>query len=81
VTHVSRVARFFDGVKRDASSIRRDRGKNSVGDLFLIRSIKIGDVNGVIAFESDVPLGRKRRGRKAASATTSKIILFMALSE
>ena len=33
VTHVSRVARFFDGVKRDASSIRRDRRENSVGDF------------------------------------------------
>jgi hypothetical protein len=65
VTHVSRFARFFDGVKRDASSIRGDRGKNSIGDFLLIRSIKIGDVNGIIAFESDVPISRKCGGRKA----------------
>src|SRR5580704_6217358 len=65
IAHVSRVARFFDSVKRHPSSIRRDRGKNSVGDLFLIRSAKIGDVNSVIAFERNLPISGKCRGRKA----------------
>src|SRR6267143_3799500 len=50
VTHVSRVAGLFDGVKSSASSIRRDRRKNSVGDLLLVRAVEIGDVNGIIAF-------------------------------
>ncbi len=61
----TRVARFFDSVKRDASSIRRDCWENSIGDLFLVRSAKIGNVNGVIAFESDLPISRKCSGRKA----------------
>jgi hypothetical protein len=60
VWHVTRVARFFDSVKRDASSIGRDRRENSLGDLFLACAVKIRDVNGVIAFESDALIGRKR---------------------
>jgi hypothetical protein len=67
VSHVSRVANFFDSVKRDASSIRRDRRKNSIGDLFFIRPVKISHVNGIIAFERDVLVAGKRRGRKAGS--------------
>ena len=58
-THVSRVARLFDGVKRDTSSVWRDRWENSISDLFLCGNVKIGDVNGVIAFKSDAPVTRK----------------------
>src|SRR5438094_2323304 len=65
MTHISRFACFFDSIKRDASSIRRDRRKNSIGDLFLVRAVKISDVNGVIAFESNVAVGSKCDGRKA----------------
>src|SRR6202035_2346656 len=65
VPRVSCFARFSDSVKRDASSIRRDRRKNSIGDLFLIGSVKISHVNGIIAFERDVLVARKRRVRKA----------------
>jgi hypothetical protein len=54
------VARFFDSVKRDASSIRRNRRENSIGDLFLASAVKIRDVNGITAFESDALIGRKR---------------------
>jgi len=36
------------------------RRKNSLGDLFLACAVKIRDVNGVIAFESDALIGRKR---------------------
>jgi hypothetical protein len=37
-----------------------NRRENSIGDLFLACAVKIRDVNGVIAFESDALIGRKR---------------------
>ena len=39
-TRVRRVARFLFSVKRDASSIRRDRREDAVRHLFLTRSVE-----------------------------------------
>ena len=50
------VARFFDGVKRDSSSIGRDRGKYSVGDFFLTGPVDICDPEGLVTLERDVPI-------------------------
>jgi len=58
-THITCGARFFDCVKRNSSSIGRDRGKYSVGDLFLTGAVKIGDVNRIVALEGDVPITAK----------------------
>jgi len=70
VPHVCGIAGFLDGVKCNASSVRRDRRKNSVGDLFLVRSVKIGEVNGIVALERNVPIGRKCSDRKAGERET-----------
>ena len=59
VTHIGCVARFFHGVERDASSIRRDRRKNSIGDLFLTGAIEVCDPDSLIAFKCDVPIAAK----------------------
>ena len=77
MTGVSRVARLFDGIERDASSIRRDRRKNSIGDLFLVRAVKIGDVNGIIAFKSDVPMAGNAVSEKTAKAKAKEISFLM----
>jgi hypothetical protein len=42
MTRVRRVARFLRCVKRDASSIWRDRREDAVRDLFLTRAVEIG---------------------------------------
>jgi len=36
-----------------------------------------GDVNGIVAFESDVPIGQEMRGRKVANAKAKKAIFLM----
>ena len=59
VAHKACGARFFDGVKRNSSSIGRDRWENSVSDLFLTGTVKVGDVNRIVALERDVPITAK----------------------
>ena len=64
MTHISPVARFFDGVKRDASSIRRNRRGRSISDLFFASAVEVCDPDSLVAFKSDVPVTSKC-GRKA----------------
>src|SRR6266567_1579872 len=52
---------FLYGVQCNARTVERDCRKNSVGDLSFAAAIEIGDVNGVVAFKSDVPLARECR--------------------
>jgi hypothetical protein len=59
MTRVRRVARFFRCVKRDASSIRRDRREDAVCDLFLTRAVEIGYPDSLISFKRDVPIAAK----------------------
>jgi hypothetical protein len=59
MTHVRRVACFLRCVKRDASSIRRYGGKNSIGDLFLTRAVEIGYPDSLVSFKSDVSIAAK----------------------
>src|SRR5256714_11788504 len=59
VPHVRGVARFFDSVKRDASSIRRDRRKNSLNDPFLTGAVEVCDPDSLIALKSYVPIATK----------------------
>ena len=76
MTHVSCVACFLHGVEGDPSAIRRDRRKNSVGDLFLAGAVEIRDVNGVIAFESDALIGRKRSYAKTGYSESEENGVF-----
>ena len=76
VTDVSRVARFFDGVKRDTSSIGRDRRENSIGDLFLAGAVEICDPDSLVAFESDVPIATKCCDGKAGEDESKKNYFF-----
>jgi hypothetical protein len=62
VTHVTCVTRFFHGVKRDASSIRRDRRENSISDLFLASAVEVCDPDSLVAFERDHLRSGKTRG-------------------
>ena len=64
VADIGRVARFFHSVKRDTRPVRRDRRKDSVSDFSLAGAIKVGEVNGTVTFESDLPFTRKRGGRR-----------------
>src|SRR5207249_7972520 len=59
VTNVSRVARFLHGVKCDLRAVGRNRRKDSIGNFFLGRAIKISDVNSVATLESDAMLPSK----------------------
>jgi hypothetical protein len=59
MTRVRRVARFFGGVKRDASSIRRDRREDSVRDLFFTCAIEIGYPDSLVPFKRDLPIAAK----------------------
>jgi hypothetical protein len=79
VTDIGCVAGFFDSIKRDASSIGRDGGEDAVSDLFLAGTIDVGDVNGVIALERDMPITAKTEAGDAANIKRSRVILFMAM--
>ena len=68
MTRVRRVARFFRCVKRDASSIRRDRREDAVRDLFLTRAVEIGYPDSLISFKRDVPIAAKTDAGDATSA-------------
>src|SRR5262249_19990802 len=59
VTCVCCVARFLCCVKRNPGSVRRDRGKNAVRDLFLTRAVEIGYPDRLVAFKRDMPIGAK----------------------
>jgi hypothetical protein len=59
MTRVRRVARFLCCVKRDASSIRRNRRENAVRDPFLARAVEIGYPDSLVAFKRDVPIAAK----------------------
>jgi len=41
-------------------------------NLFLVRFVKIGDREGIIAFENDVSVGGKRRGGKAGASDSKR---------
>src|SRR5262249_19539321 len=56
MTRVRCVARFLGGVKRDASSIRRDRREDSVRDLFFTCAIEIGYPDSLVPFKRDLPI-------------------------
>ena len=79
MAHKACGARFFDGVKRNSSSIGRDRWENSVSDLFLTDTVKVGDVNRIVALERDVPITAKTEAGDAAKAKSSAMILLMAM--
>jgi hypothetical protein len=76
MTRVRRVARFLHCVKRDASSIRRDRREDAVGDLFLTRA---GYLDSLVAFKRDLPIAAKTDAGDAASAKRRRIVLLMAI--
>src|SRR5262249_61190636 len=59
MTRVRRFARFLRCVKRDASSIWRDRRENAVGDLFFTRAVEIGYPDSLISFKRDLPIAAK----------------------
>jgi hypothetical protein len=59
MTRVRRVARFLCCVKRDASSIRRDRWEDAVRDLFLTRAVEISDPDSLVPFKCDLPIAAK----------------------
>ena len=79
MTRVRRVARFLSCVKRDASSIRRDRREDAVRDLFLTRAIEFGYPDSLVAFKRDVPIAAKNCADDAASAKKRRMIGFMAI--
>jgi hypothetical protein len=60
MTSVRRVARFLGCVKRDASSIRRDRWKDAVRDLFLTCSVEIGYPDSLVSFKRNVAITAKK---------------------
>jgi hypothetical protein len=59
MTRVRRVASLLRCVKRDASSIRRDRREDAVRDLFLTCAVEIGYPDSLVAFKRDVPIAAK----------------------
>src|SRR6266540_1832516 len=59
MTGVRRVARFLCCVKRDASSIRRDRGEDAVRDLFLTRAVEVCYPDSLVSFKRDLPTAAK----------------------
>src|SRR5262249_14937801 len=59
MTRVRRLARFLRCVKRDASSIRRDRREDAVRDLSLICAIEVGYPDSLVSFKRDVPIAAK----------------------
>ena len=59
MTRVRRVARFLGCVKRDVSSIRRDRREDAVRDLFLTRAVEIGYPDSLVSFKRDLPIAAK----------------------
>jgi len=79
VTHVSCVACFLYSVEGNPSAIGRDRRKNSVGDLFLAGAVEIRDVNGVIAFESDMLIGRRGSYAKTGYSEVRRMVFFMVM--
>ena len=59
MTRVRRVARFFRCVKRDASSVWRDRREDAVRDLFLTCTVEISYPDSLFSFKRDVPIAAK----------------------
>ena len=68
MTRVRRVACFLRCVKRDASSIGRDRREDAFRDLFLTRAIEIGYPDSLVSFKRDVPIIAKTEAGDAAKA-------------
>jgi len=64
MTRVRRLARFLGRIKRDASSIRRDRREDSVRDLFFTCAIEIGYPDSLVSFKRDLPIAAKKLKRE-----------------
>src|SRR4029077_19303950 len=60
MTRVCRVTRFLRCVKRDASSIRRDRREDAVRDLVLSRAVETGYPDSLFSFKCDLPIAAKK---------------------
>jgi hypothetical protein len=76
VADLSRVVRFFHGVKCDLRAVGRNCGENSIGNLFGACGIEVCNPNRVVALESDVTIARECRGRKAGQSETKKNYFF-----
>src|SRR5262249_46292625 len=79
MTRVRRVARFLCCVKRDASSIRRDRREDAVRDLFFSVPSRLAIQTAWSRSNAMCRSRQKTEAGSAASAKRRRIIRFMAV--